>query len=462
MFRLRLSVCSLIALTVVMSGCGSSCEAPQDLLITNATIIDLTTGSLSDPQQILIDGGEITSIEPMSAHQPPVVVETIDASGGFILPGLIDVHAHIGDGGLGEQTLADQEQALEQFVRFGVTTIFVPGGGGGNDEQLTEWKRRCVAGEIVCPGLFGSGDILTSYGSHPITTIWAMDANVDPELAHQRGARSIRPDEAVTPYIAQKVKADVDAIKIIVDDGPGPFYPRPIFLAEKVKEIVDAATAHNLNVVAHVSTAQHITIAVQGGVHATMHSAEDLIPDPLLATMAERGVHYVATLALYDGFDDKAHGRREQDSYAERNVSPRALESLRDDAYWERVMDSPEESEAFMQSIFSNLIRAEKAGVPIALGTDVNNPQVFPGYSVHEEMELMVAAGFSPRRALLAATTGGAHFLEATDELGSIEVGYKADLIILDQNPLDEITHSRSLRLVIQNGNVVRETAQLR
>lgn len=154
-----------------------------DLIIEGAAIVDAGSGSVSRPQDVLIQDGLIIHIaETGSELADATATQKIDANGLYLMPELIDIHAHIGHGGLANNTTEDREQALEQFVRYGVTTIFVPGGGGGNDEQLREWKTRCGNHELICPDVYGSGDIITAYGSHPITTIWNLPADTDPAI----------------------------------------------------------------------------------------------------------------------------------------------------------------------------------------------------------------------------------------------------------------------------------------
>jgi imidazolonepropionase-like amidohydrolase len=223
----------------------------------------------------------------------------------------------------------------------------------------------------------------------------------------------------------------------------------------KVAELVVAAHEHGLRIFAHVSQPEHVVDAVAGGIDGVMHSSEGPIPDTVLEEMARREVFYVATLSLYDGFIDHAFGRFDQEPFAVAGVSPRALTSLEDEGWRSAPFDTPEEALAIQAALYDNLRRAVAAGVPLALGTDVNNPTVFPGYSAHEELALMVEAGLTPAQALTAATQGGAAFLEKETSLGRIAPGYAADLLLLTGNPLEDILHTRTLHTVIHHGHVV-------
>ncbi len=426
-----------------------------DLLITGVSIIDPEANRASPPRDILINQGlivEVAEAGEISADRASIV---LSAGGMFALAGLIDVHAHLGDGGLGVLTAEDRRGALSQFIRYGVTTVFVPGGGGGNDHQLTRWKERCDAREFLCPGLYGSGALITAPGSHPIGTIWDLPEDVDPAVVYERGAVALAEDEPAGPLLDRKLAMGVDAIKIVVEDGPGPWFPKPRLSTAKIAELVQAGHDRGLRTFAHVSMRSHVENAVAAGVDGVMHSAEDPIPDSVLADMASQGIFYIATLALYDGFYNHDLGQFEQEAFALAGVSRRALASLQDEEWRSRPGDPPELLESQKESLYDNLRRARKAGVPLALGSDVNNPMVFPGYSAHQELALMVEAGLTPAQALQAATLGGASFLEKETGLGRIAPGHEADLLILRENPLENILNTRTLYAVVDDGRVV-------
>ena len=441
------------ALTIGLASCAAPPEPVEgDVLISHGLIVDTETGSVSEPMDLLVTNGTIVRIARAGALAPSDRTTVIDAAGLYLVPGLIDVHAHIGNGGLHEETDRDRAQALAQFVRYGVTSVFAPGGGGGNDQQLRDWKAFCEAEANLCPRLFGSGSIITAYGSHPITTIWRFDADEDPAVIRARGAVGITDRDSVDDLIRKKLAAEVDALKIVVEDGPGGFAPKPRLSRAKVAEICAKARRAGLRVFAHVSLAAHVVDVVDGGCDGIMHAPDDLLDDDTLRTMAEQGIYYVATLSLFDALMDQAAGRRQQDEYAIAGVSPKALDSLRDEAYWAIDPESPEVIAAWQSALSGNLTRAEALGVPIALGTDTNNPQVFPGFAVHEELELMVEAGLSEAEALRAATVTAARFLEQEDRLGRLRAGFHADIVALRRNPLDDIRNTRTIAFVLAGG----------
>jgi len=443
-------------LATFLWGCSTDVRnSAGDLLVSGGVIVDVEGGSITPPKDILIAHGKIVEIVDHHEDNSFGAIEVLDAKGLYLLPGLIDVHAHVGDGGILENDDVDRQQALLQFLRYGVTTIFVPGGGGGNDVQLNAWKEYCGNEPARCPRIFGSGNIVTAHGSHPIGTIWGFPDDVDPRVVFERGAIGIGESDSVDDLIAAKLEANVDAIKIVVEDGPGGFAPKPRLSRTKVAEICGKARTSGLRVFAHVSLSEHVVDVVDGHCDGIMHAPDDELSDSTLALMAERQVYYVATLSLFDALMDQEVGFRDQESYAIAGVSKKALVSLEGDEYWAVDRESAGLIEEWKSAIDTNLQRAVEFGVPIALGTDTNNPQIFPGYSAHEELALMVEAGLDEIDALKAATIGAASFLEQSNLIGSLKPGLQADIVALRENPLDDILHTRRIAFVLTNGTNV-------
>ena len=452
---LRLRFLFLLVVVLVSACDGAQTTVDGDLLITGGRIIDPETGSVGNRRDILIRSGQIHTLAESGALVPSPGTEVWDATGLYLLPGLIDVHAHIGDGGLEDNSDDERLLALHQFARYGVTSIFVPGGGGGNDEQLSEWQLRCRQTQRVCPRIFGSGDMITAYGSHPITTIWGLPPDADPDVVHQRGATALKESDPVEPVIERKIKIGADAIKIVVEDGPGAFAPKPRLTRQQIENLCTVAHDRGLRVFAHVSLAAHVDDVVDAGCDGIMHAPDDIISDETLQKMADQGTFYVATLSLFDALMDQEQNRRIQEPYATAGVSAAALSSLQNEAYWSVVPESPELIEEWKSALAHNLLAASELGVPIALGTDTNNPQIFPGYAVHEELALMTESGLTEVQAIKSATTTAAAFLSRSDSIGKIQTGFLADIVALRKNPFDEIENSRTIEFVLVGGKFV-------
>lgn len=445
----------------LLSSCSNDTGEPvsyteNTLLISNISIVKASENVISPPKDILITGDRISAIAEGGTISPDGITQTLSGDDLFILPGLIDVHAHLGNGGIAPQSNKDKEEALTQFIRYGVTTVFIPGGGGGNDHNLAHWRAQCDQGGLVCPDIYGSGALITAPGSHPIGTIWNLPVDVHSDVIYDRGAVTVDAQTDIDSLIQSKLDLGVDAIKVIIEDWGGEV---PRLSNESINEIVNASHKRGLKVVAHVSMPQHIEDGINSGVDGVMHSVEAKIPEQILNKMAQNQTFFVATLALYDGFFSRTFGELEEEAYAIAGVSKSALESLQEFKF--SPFESPEIALSIKQVINENLLRAVEANVPIALGTDVNNPTVFPGYSVHEELALMVEAGLTPATAITAATEGGAHFLGLENNSGQIADGFKANLLILNQNPLENILHTRTIQQVILDGQIIEDVVSL-
>ena len=432
------------------------------LLITGVAIVDAVRGTTSAPQDIVVEGGRIATIAPTGTVSAPSGATRVDGTGRFAIPGLIDVHAHVGEGGIGPQDDTTRARALRQFLRYGVTTIFVPGATGAGDAAFPELRQQCHSRAIDCPGLYGTGSILTAPGSHPVSTIFGMPNDVAPEIVESRGVTILRPGRDIDALIAAKAAAGVDAIKIIVEDGPPPWYPKPRLDDEQIANVIAAAHARSLPVFAHISTSRLTRVAVEAGIDGIMHGPLDALPEDVIERMAQRRTWYVPTLSLYDGILTWARKQRESDPYALTGVEPSAIESLTAPSFLASAAENEAGALEYLRHASENLRRAAAAGVPIALGTDVNNPFVFPGYSAHEELALMVRAGLTPGQAVKAGTAAAAAFLRASDRIGAIAPGLEADLVLLSRNPLERIENSRSIVAVIADGRLIEQIVAAR
>ncbi|PQZ77420.1 MULTISPECIES: amidohydrolase family protein [unclassified Brevundimonas] len=447
-----------------VAACALTCSAPtawagqtQDtarpaLFIAGAALIDPAAGSTSSPQDILILAGRIAAITPAGAARPPEGATRIDASGRFAMAGLIDVHAHLGEGGVLPSDETTRARALRQFLRYGVTSLFIPGATGANDAEFSPLREHCRTTAGQCPDLQGAGSLITAPGSHPISTIFNMPADTPPAVLEALGVTMLTPDADIDRLMDAKKAAGVDAIKIVIEDGPPPWYPKPRLSDAQIRRLVSAAHARSLRVFAHISTSEHVRIALDAGVDGVMHGPTDRLPDDLVRRMAEQKMTLVTTFALYDGILTWARGQRETDPYALAGVEPSAVESLTAPPFLAAAAEDETTALGYLAKAADNLKRAAAAGVPIALGTDVGNPFVFPGYAAHEELSWMVRAGLSPAQALQAATLGGAAFLDRQDQVGRLAPGYRADILLLADNPLLKIENSRRIVAVIADG----------
>lgn len=450
-----------LTFALLLSACMSprvGAPAPSaQLAITSVRVIDTETGTASVPQDVLVANGRIAAVAPAGRLEIRQGTRTLDGSGQFVMPGLIDVHAHIGEGGAMPNSDASRERALLQFLRYGVTTVFVPGATGAGDADWPVLAERCRSRRLECPGLYGSGSLITARGSHPVSTIFNMPDDVPAAATEARGVTVLDPGTDVSALVAAKKAAGATAIKIVIEDGPPPWHPKPRMSDAQIRAVVAAAHALSMPVFAHISTSDQVRIALDADVDGIMHAPTDVLPMDLVRQMTDRGMWYVPTFSLYDGILTWARKQREADPYALSGVHPEVIDSLAAAPFLAAAAEDESGALEYLANAAENLRRVANAGVPIALGSDVNNPFVYPGYSAHEELSSMVRAGLSPAQALRSATTDSARFLRASDRLGRIAPGFEADLLLLARNPLETIENSRTIVSVVTDGRVISD-----
>lgn len=450
----------LIAALLLGALAATAASQETDLVITGATLIDGTGAEPRPGTTIRIGEGRILDVTDDASAPVGEDTRLVDADGRTVIPGLVDMHVHLGEGGMNPRDPQTSDRVLAQLLHYGVTTVFSVGGSGGDASQIRRLRERSAAGELEAPHLYATGSMLTLPGSHPVATIMGVPEGEDPRTYDwsTRGVALVETLEEARAAVRRNAETGMEAIKIIVESGPPSFGDdHPQMSLEMIDAIVDEAESYDLPVVAHVSSLDELEVCIDGGVRAVMHAAFDPFPGPSHRDrMRERKVFYVPTLSLYAAlFSDRwTRSGSIESPFLREGVSARVLESLQS---WQPPTSAmPTAARARLwEGMLASIDAAHEAGVAIALGTDTNNPYVFPGYSVHVELELLVEAGLTEMEALVAATRRPAEMLERGDEFGTIAPGRRADLLVLGGDPLEDIRNTRRLELVICDGEVV-------
>lgn len=440
-------------------------ETSDGLLIRNATLIDVLTGEAISNGHLLIRGDTIAEVFIGEAPEITAELEVFDARDKFIMPGLFDMHVHLAmhmhllNGDFTPRDSLAGKAALEQFVRYGVTTVLAFGGGGSNDEQAAEYKRLERSNVIVAPWLFATGDVITAPGSHPITTIMRLSADTGPERLHRAGVTVVGEEDDPSLIVANKKQMGLDGVKIILESGPPPWYPNPRLSIKTAAKIMAQAKNHRLPVYAHAHAYDEFTDAIELGVKGVMHGVQDtlILDSNLIERMKQQETWYIPTLSVIYGFQFLKEPERLNDDFLQAGVSRRAIRYLENPLFrfgFGHTLDGHDLS-AWLENNMQNLAKLHKEGVRIALGTDACTPFNFPGYSAHVEMELMSRAGLSNADVLRCATVNGARFLGIDDRVGTMAAGKIANLLLLDKNPLEDIRNTRSIHRVILKGKMI-------
>jgi imidazolonepropionase-like amidohydrolase len=476
---LRFGLASLLLL-ILDVGCARSSEQLQaDLVVRNVTLIDVVAGVSRPGVDVVVRDGAFVAVVETGTVDVPKGAVVVDAAGAFAMPGLADMHVHLSLGLPAPRQPGETEEVLRRLLYYGVTSVLNLGASDGSTESIrTLWERQ-ERGEVLGPTIYGTGGHLTLPGTHPVWTIFpppvreraeAIVAATPEELPADLyplglGISVVRTAEAARLAVRERAAGGMHAIKISVETGPSAFGDdHPLMPAALIREIVAEARTHELPVFAHVSSPHELDAVLAGGAAGIVHAvSERPFPSETVgAELVERQFHVVATLSLFDAFIRYAEeAGRIDDPFLRESVGAEEVELLARAGLLEPgpFADSMAVQRADTDATMRDVGELHRLGVPVVLGTDVGNPRVFAGHSAHEELANLVKAGLTPLEALRAGSVNAARMLGLEEEFGSVEVGKRADLLILDGDPLQDIRNSRKIRAVIARGRLIDRQA---
>lgn len=433
-------VCGLLA------SCSSKPKpAPsgQVKAIVGATLIDGRGGEPVPDAVIVVDGNKIKAAGARSAVKIPDDALTLEAKGKFVIPGLIDLHVHLGStGGPGfrpEDYTRDRiERNLRQYLYFGVTTVRSVGTERDAGFEVRKAQRD---GQLFGSRLFTAGRGFTAKGGHPSQEIG--------DIARQPGT----PEDA-RKQVGELAAQQADLVKIWVDSlhGRQPQVSQPI-----IDAIIEEAATHKIPVHAHIfslADTRHMTEKGAAGFLHMVRDTEDLNP-AFIELLKSHKIIFVPTLIRQElGWFYTSRGNLLRDPDLLKDFDPEVLNAI-------RTFTAGKQPDSTQQLEFDRAKRNSRklasAGIPMGIGSDGGSSHDLPGIMTHREIEIFTEAGFSPSEAIQAATSNGALALGKLDQLGTIEPGKLADLLILNGNPLENIRNLRRIdRLMLDGGWVDR------
>ena len=371
--------------------------AQPRLAIVNVAVIDATGSEVQHHKTVLIAGDHIDAIVKAKAPVPKGS-RIIRGDGRFLIPGLWDMHVHL------------TERDLPILVAYGVTGVRDM---GNVLADVDVWRGKIAAGGVVGPHILRVGPILNGMEYGPVQLA------IENEVQARTAVRALK-------------KAGVDAIKVHLA------LPRDAYFA-----LADEAKKQSIPFVGHVPQSVTPLEASNAG-QASLEHIQTIFegqspPKPdsepqLFAAFAKNGTAYDPTLVAYRG------------STEPQNVDPELLRK-----YPDLIAGRKQFFARFLELV--GVMNREH--VTLLAGTDLstNFKWVSPGASLHDELELLVAAGLSPMEALQTATRNPGRFLHI--DAGTIDVGKRADLVLLDANPLDDIHNTRKIRAVVLDGKLL-------
>lgn len=406
MKRITLLVTPTVVLAMAALLFGQSAPAPAPappLRLMNANVVNVRDGRIQRGVTINLAGGKITSIGTNAAGADGA--RPLDLKGKYVVPGLIDAHTHASD-------FAAFRRALES----GVTTVRSAGVSNYVDVGFHQ---------LVAAGVVPGPDVLSA-GYHVRPQMAAEAFLEHPEFADlMAGVTTI---EKMRRAVQMNLSHDVNWIKILATERAGTADTDPrkqVYSEEEIRAIVQEAATKNVPVEAHAHGDEGAMAAVRAGVRSIEHGT--YVSDATLQLMKERGTYFDPT---YTTVIDLTDAGGDYDNPALRIRGQHMLPRLRD-----------------------AVVRAHKAGVRIVTGTDT-------GYGpnsltrIGQEATHFVEMGFTPLEALQSATIVNAEMLRLEKAIGAVEVGYEADLIAVEGNPLENIATIQDPLLVISNGRL--------
>ena len=452
-------------LLVCAAGCASTRlvarvtpSPPGAYLVQNVNVFDGEQAvGLRD---VRIFDGKIDAVAEAGTLQPSDGEELVSGEGRTLLPGLVDAHAHIETHGepIWAVGLPRVDDIAQAYLYAGVTSALIMQGS----TQATELRARAAAGEVPAPHLHLAGPRLTAPDGFPINLYEALLPWPFSALVTSGIDRATTAEQARAAVDAAKERFAPEFYKITCDAFP-PGTPK--LTAEAMTAAIARAKELGVRPTAHVGTPEDVMLAAEAGLALFAHPpSSGVLTDGQVAKLASLGVPFVSTLRFLTGPNDYA---KDHGSPLDREMAtPQLLEALGNrpaDFEYPAVskdLDLDAMLVRYQGNLRDNLKKLFDAGVPIFLGTDAGSPGVVPGASLHRELRVAVEAGLSPTQALKAATSAPADFLDPAHRFGRVAPGQRADLLLVNGDPTQDIAATEAVAEVFFEGRRLLRTTE--
>jgi len=384
-------------------------------------------GDPIDDGVLIVRDGKVVAAGSSATIRVPADARRVWLTGKTVMPGIVNAHGHVGDteGMQGNHySAANVERDLRLYAAYGVTTVFSLGGDqapsfAARDAQRSPTLDRAriyVAGPVLSPS---------------------------------------SPDEA-RKQVADVAAMKANIVKIRVDDNLGttPKMPPDIYRA-----VIDEAHKRGMRVAVHIFYLADAKAVLAAGADFIAHSVRDAeVDQPFIEALKARQVCYCPTLMReVSTFTYETTPAFFSDPFFTAHADAAVVNTLEEPARQKAMHESSaaQKYKAALKVAEKNLKTLSDAGVTIAMGTDTGPPARFQGYFEQLELEMMTHAGLTPRQVLNAATRDAARCMKIDDEVGTLEPGKWADFLVLDGNPIADISNTRALDAVYIAGNKI-------
>ena len=444
------SLLACVAQLIVSATSAVEPPAGPTLAIENVAIIDVVKGRVTGPRTVIITGSRISAVaDPATTDIPPAAMR-VDGKARYLMPGLVDMHVHLFNNA---SHRPPNDWALPLFVANGVTGVREMRANVSDLPTMERWRGAMANRELIAPRVIAAG--VAVRGDSP------DDARRAVREAAAAGAAFIKIFSEVPASHWRAILEEAHLLTIPVC-GHIPAEVSALTAAkagqrsnEHLTQIYEACTPNEKEFLAKRRDLGGDAVKVRDAQEEeVLQSFDATVCLETAKALAKTAQVQVPTLVL-PHFETR--GPRKQFRNDPRWRSLREDEQTR----WERILDAePAEIEKLALGrweVSRDIVKAmHRAGVRILAGTDAPMPLVYPGSSLHKELELLVESGLTPADALRSATIGPAQFLGLDESSGSIAVGKRADLVLLDDNPLREIKNTQLIRAVVLDGRLLQ------
>jgi imidazolonepropionase-like amidohydrolase len=433
----------LAAIAVLLMSAQAS--AAERVIIDHVTVIEGTGRAPQSDMAVIIDGAQIVAVTPsqLAGNESG---RRIDARGKFLIPGLMDVHIHLrgaaaasGPGTNWQESSRNEAvAALASYLYSGVTSIF---DAGNRKELILPLRADERAGRILAPRIFATGNAITYPGSHGdrlaihITDFEKDKALLDAHIAEQQP----------------------DMVKLMIEEeGWGSRPMITLLTADLAEQIVRYYNQHGIRTTAHVSNEFRSLEAIYAGLDTLAHPIiQGPVSDSFVKLMGTKQIPFASTLTIGENYSRLA----EHPEYLDQPLYAASLTTE------ERTRLKTQTSAEYRARTWTtwmklmtpiaqeNVRKIHAGGGIVACGTDQSS-----GPAVHRELELLAAAGIQPLDVIRIATYNSAIFLGKAHQLGSVQAGRLADLVLLNADPGASIDNAKSIAFVMKNGEIVDES----